>query len=208
MTANIDSKNMPYAQQPTLKPQAQNNTFANLLDSFTNNTLHELWNKKFPSASFQVLETSQIPQNLWDMNDYPFEYFFENRGEAALQWQANGADSGIFDESVQAKLAETLGKMALVIPKELNEKLQQNPSDSQKIIDKIDNFLYQNGFVASDNTSALLALDNKGDIAFWRLNKTGTLTVSAQSSESAPLADLLPKTKNVILSQTQSPFLS
>ncbi|MDE7255455.1 MAG: hypothetical protein K2N54_04675 [Helicobacter sp.] len=142
------------------------------------------------------------------MNDYPFEYFFENRGEAALQWQANGADSGMFDENVQAKLAETLGKMALVIPKELNEKLQQNPSDSQKILDKIDNFLYQNGFVASDNTSALLVLDNKGDIAFWRLNKTGTLTVSAQSGESAALADLLPKTKNVILSQTQSPFLS
>ena len=208
MITNIDFKNMPYAQQPTFKPQTQNDTFANLLDSFANNTLHELWNKKFPSASFQVLETSQISQNLWDMNDYPFEYFFENRGEAALQWQANGADSGMFDENVQAKLAETLGKMALVIPKELNEKLQQNPSDSQKILDKIDNFLYQNGFVASDNTSALLVLDNKGDIAFWRLNKTGTLTVSAQSGESAALADLLPKTKNVILSQTQSPFLS
>ncbi|MDE7255186.1 MAG: hypothetical protein K2N54_03310 [Helicobacter sp.] len=207
MITNIDSKNMPYAQQPTFKPQAQNDTFANLLDSFINNALQEAWSKEFPNSSFQVLETSQIAQNLWDRNDYPFEHFFENMGEAALQWQPNGADLGVFDESVQAKLAETLGKMALVIPQELNEKLQQNPSDLQKILDKIDSFLYQNGFVASDNTSALLALDNNGDIAFWRLNKTGKLTVSAQSSESAPMADLLPKTKDVILSRTQSPFL-
>ena len=130
MITNIDSKNMPYAQQPTFKPQAQNDTFANLLDSFTNNALQEAWSKEFPNSSFQVLETSQIAQNLWDRNDYPFERFFENMGEAALQWQPNGADLGVFDESVQAKLAETLGKMALVIPQELNEKLHQNPSDS------------------------------------------------------------------------------
>ena len=77
MIANIDSKNMPYAQQLTFRPQAQNNTFTNLLDSFTNNTLQELRNKEFPNSSFQVLETSQIPQNLWDRNNYSFGRFFD-----------------------------------------------------------------------------------------------------------------------------------
>ena len=83
------------------------------------------------------------------------------------------------DASVQARLESILGQNAVVVPKELEEKLKNNPQLAQEMMQKIEHLFAQQGFVSTSNTSALIVFDENGDIARFRLTSGGSFSVSS-----------------------------
>ena len=83
------------------------------------------------------------------------------------------------DASVQARLESILGQNAVVVPKELEEKLKNNPQLAQEMMQKIEYLFAQQGFVSAPNTSALIVFDENGNIARFRLTSGGRFSVSS-----------------------------
>lgn len=140
----------------------------------------EIWQARFPNAYYHVIDASKIPQEHWQRNDYPFEKFFAPHvDDSVLRWQPSGIEPQMGDASVQARLESILGQNAVVVPKELEEKLKHNPQIAQEMMRKIEHLFAQQGFVSTPNTSALIVFDENGDIARFRLTSGGRFSVSS-----------------------------
>ncbi len=140
----------------------------------------EIWQTRFPNAYYHVMDASNIPQEHWQRNDYPFEKFFAPQfDDSILSWQPSGIEPQMGDASVQARLESILGQNAVVVPKELEEKLKDNPQLAQEMMQKIERLFAQQGFVSTPNTSALIVFDENGDIARFRLTSGGSFSVSS-----------------------------
>lgn len=80
-------------------------------------------NSIYPGIKYHVLDTTEIKQNIWQRQDYPFEKFFgEEIDESILDWEPTSQEPSILSRNVQARLNAARGKFAIVIPSELEEK--------------------------------------------------------------------------------------
>lgn len=176
--------------QQTRQQQKQQNNNDVSFGAFLTNALEptqesdvgfkEIWQSHFPNAYYHVMDASKIPQENWQRNDYPFEKFFAPQlDDSVLNWQPSGIEPQMGDASVQARMESILGQNAIVVPKELEEKLKNNPQLAQEMMQKIEHLFAQQGFVSTPNTSALIVFDENGDIARFRLTSGGRFSVSS-----------------------------
>jgi hypothetical protein len=129
---------------------------------------------KYPRAKYHVMDASKISQGTWERNDFPFEKFFEDDiDESVLNWTPTGKDPDMVDSCVQARLDSTLGGKAIVVPPELEEKMKNNPELAQKVMDKVDSFIANHPTRSGRVLSYLIALDENGDIAHFRVTGGG-----------------------------------
>ena len=134
----------------------------------------DMWKTKYPGAKYHVLDASKISQGIWERNDFPFEKFFEDDvDKSVLNWKPMGQDPDMADSSVQARLDSTLGGKAIVVPPELEEQMKNNPELAQKVMDKVDSFIKNHPTRPGRVLSYLIALDENGDIAHFRVTGGG-----------------------------------
>lgn len=89
----------------------------------------------FPGVKYHVMDTSKINASAWERNDYPFEKFFEDEvDESVLEWNPTSKDLSMMDSKVQARLNAARGKYAVIVPPELEEKLEKDPSLAQELV--------------------------------------------------------------------------
>lgn len=92
---------------------------------------------------YHVFDATSIPRNIWTHNDFPYSKFLsETIDESVLNWQPSRKNPSQLDSKVQTKIQATLGRHAIIIPPELDEKMQSDSKIRQKVIDKI-NQLYK-----------------------------------------------------------------
>ena len=95
----------------------------------------EMLKSKYPKAYYNVMDTSKIDEGLWGRNDYPWDaYFSEPADESVLGWTPSGAEPDMQSPAVHAKMNSMLGKIAVVIPPELEEKMKINLKLAKKVM--------------------------------------------------------------------------
>lgn len=129
----------------------------------------------FPGAYYHVMDASKIPQGTWQRMDFPFEKFFANKvDESVLNWTPKGAAPAMTDPKVQSRLDSVLGQHSIVVPPALEEKIKNNPALADKVMANINHLLEWNGYpVPGRINSALIVLDEDGEVARWNLISGG-----------------------------------
>lgn len=127
----------------------------------------DMWQARFPGAYYNVMDTSRIDGSLWGRNDYPWDkYFSENADASVLDWKPSGAEPAMLDSKVQAKINSTIGKKAIVVPPELEEKMKNDPELARSVMAKVEGFIAEQDIMnPNPRKGYLIALDENGDIA-------------------------------------------
>ena len=127
----------------------------------------DMWQAKFPGAYYNVIDTSKIDGSLWGRNDYPWDKYFSNHADdSVLDWKPSGVEPAMLDSKVQAKINSTIGKKAIVVPPELEEKMKNDPELAKRVMAKVEGFIAeQDTMNPNPRKGYLIALDGKGDIA-------------------------------------------
>lgn len=135
----------------------------------------EMCQTRFPGAYYHVMDASNIPQSLWERNDFPFEKFFADEvDESVLNWTPTGAEPAMDSSQVQARFNSILGQTSIVVPPELEEKMKNDPSLANKVMANINHLFAWNGYpIPGRENSALIVLDENGEVARWRLTSGG-----------------------------------
>lgn len=129
---------------------------------------------RFPGIKYHVMDTSKINASAWERNDYPFEQFFEDEVDASvLDWNPTSQDSSMLDSQVQARLNAARGKYAVIVPPELEEKIQEDPSLAQNLMGKISTLMMQQDTVPGTIDSFNIAFDEDGNISNYRFSGGG-----------------------------------
>ena len=152
--------------------------FSETLDAVTGiqgtSTLYDKLNSIYPGIKYHVLDTSKINQNIWERQDYPFEKFFEEEiDESILDWEPASQEPSMLSTNVQARLNAARGKFAIIIPPELEEKMDNQPELAQNIMDKISRIIAQQDSVPSSIDSFNITLDKEGNITHYRFSGGG-----------------------------------
>ena len=136
---------------------------------------------KYPGAYYNVMDTSKIDGSLWGRNDYPWDkYFSNNADDSVLNWKPSGAEPDMQSPAVRAKMNAMLGKIAVVIPPELEEKMKNNTELAQKVMERVDSFLLSNS-TPGENEGFLMTFDENGEINHACV--VGELKFTVSSSE-------------------------
>lgn len=148
--------------------------------SLKGQSFKELLTTQFPGAKYHVMDTSKISASAWERNDYPFEIFFGDEvDESVLDWKPTSQEPSMLDAKVQSKLNEAKGKYAVIVPPELEEKLESNKTLAQSIMSKISTLMMQQDTVPSTIDSFSIALDEDGNISNYRFSGgRGRMTLS------------------------------
>ena len=127
----------------------------------------DMWQARYPGAYYNVMDTSKIDGSLWGRNDYPWDKYFSNHADASvLDWKPSGAEPAMLDSDVQAKINSTIGKKAVVVPPELEEKMKNDPELAESVMAKVAGFIAQQDIMnPNPRKGYLIALDENGDIA-------------------------------------------
>ncbi|MCI9533366.1 MAG: hypothetical protein HFG53_00980 [Lachnospiraceae bacterium] len=127
----------------------------------------DMWQARFPGAYYNVMDTSKIDGSLWGRNDYPWDKYFSNNADASvLDWKPLGAEPAMLDPKVQAKINSTIGKKAIVVPPELEEKMKNDPELAKSVMAKVEEFIAEQDIMnINPRKGYLIALDENGDIA-------------------------------------------
>ena len=127
----------------------------------------DMWQARFPGAYYNVMDTSKIDGSLWGRNDYPWDKYFSNNANASvLDWKPSGAEPAMLDPKVQAKINSTIGKKAIVVPPELEEKMKNDPELAKSVMAKVEGFIAEQDIMnPNPRKGYLIALDENGDIA-------------------------------------------
>ena len=127
----------------------------------------DMWQARFPGAYYNVMDTSKIDGSLWGRNDYPWDKYFSNNADASvLDWKPSGAEPAMLDPKVQAKINSTIGKKAIVVPPELEEKMKNDPELARSVMAKVEGFIAEQDIMNPNSRKGyLIALDENGDIA-------------------------------------------
>ncbi len=127
----------------------------------------DMWQARFPGAYYNVMDTSKIDGSLWGRNDYPWDKYFSNNADASvLDWKPSGAEPAMLDPKVQAKINSTIGKKAIVVPPELEEKMKNDPELAKSVMAKVEGFIAEQDIMnPNPRKGYLIALDENGDIA-------------------------------------------
>ena len=108
-------------------------------------SFQEMLKAKYSKAYYNVMDTSKINHALWGRNDYPWDaYFTEPADESVLSWKPTGSEPDMQSPQVHNKINAMLGKVAIVIPPELEEKMKNSPELAQQIMSRIDSFIQEN----------------------------------------------------------------
>lgn len=132
-----------------------------------NVSFKDMWQARFPGAYYNVMDTSKIDGSLWGRNDYPWDKYFSNNADASvLDWKPSGAEPAMLDPKVQAKINSTIGKKAIVVPPELEEKMKNDPELAKSVMAKVEGFIAEQDIMnPNPRKGYLIALDENGDIA-------------------------------------------
>ncbi len=147
----------------------------------TGMSFKEMWQTRFPGAYYHTMDASNIPQGVWERNDFPFEKFFQNDvDESTVDWKPNGANPAMDSSSVQSRLHSIAGQKSIVVPPALEEKMKNDPALAQQVMAKVENFIATNQ-VPGRICSHLIVLDENGEIARFRASSHGgNLTGSSE----------------------------
>lgn len=150
-------------------------SFQDVLDAnMGEHGLEDRLKARYPGLKYHVTDTSKINASLWQRNDYPFEMYFEDElDESILDWKPSSREPSMLDVGVQARLNAARGKYAVMIPPALEEKLENNPELSQRIMEKISTLIKEQDTVPSSIDSFTIALDDDGNISNYRLSGGG-----------------------------------
>ena len=133
----------------------------------------DMWQARFPGAYYHTADASNIPQGVWERNDFPFEKFFCNDlDESTMNWKPNGANPAMDSSGVQSRLHSIVGQKSIVVPPELEEKMKNNPALAKQVMAKVENFIATNQ-VPGRICSHLIVLDENGEIARFRASSHG-----------------------------------
>ena len=133
----------------------------------------------YPGAYFNVMDTSKIDGSLWGRNDYPWDmYFSEPAEESVLSWKPSGAEPSMQDSKNVSKINSMAGKMSVVIPSELEEKMKEDPKLRQQVMDSVDNFVAKY-YRPEANQGFLITFDKDGQIQNACIACEGRITVSS-----------------------------
>ena len=128
----------------------------------------DMWQARYPGAYYNVMDTSRIDGSLWGRNDYPWDkYFSNNADDSVLDWKpSGGAEPAMLDSKVQVKINSTIGKKAIVVPPELEEKMKNDPELAKSVMAKVEGFIAEQDIMnPNPRKGYLIALDENGDIA-------------------------------------------
>lgn len=129
---------------------------------------------RFPGVKYHVMDTSKINASAWERNDYPFEKFFEDTvDESVLEWNPTSKDLSMLDSKVQARLNAARGKYAVIVPPELEEKLENDSSLAQELMSKVSTLMQQQDTVPGTIDSFNIAFDEDGNISNYRFSGGG-----------------------------------
>lgn len=133
----------------------------------------DMWQTRFPGAYYHTMDASNIPQGVWERNDFPFEKFFQNDvDETTVNWKPNGANPAMDSSSVQSRLHSIAGQKSIVVPSELEEKMKNDPALAEQVMAKVESFIATNQ-VPGRICSHLIVLDENGEIARFRASSHG-----------------------------------
>ena len=133
----------------------------------------DMWQARFPGAYYHTADASNIPQGVWERNDFPFEKFFRNDlDEAAVNWKPNGANPAMDSSEVQSRLHSIAGQKSIVVPPELEDKMKNDPALANQVMAKVESFIAANQ-VPGRVCSHLIVLDENGEIARFRASSHG-----------------------------------
>ena len=133
----------------------------------------DMWQARFPGAYYHTADASNIPQGVWERNDFPFEKFFCNDlDESAVNWKPNGANPAMDSSGVQSRLHSIAGQKSIVVPPELEEKMKNDPALAKQVMAKVESFIATNQ-VPGRICSHLIVLDENGEIARFRASSHG-----------------------------------
>lgn len=141
----------------------------------------EMLKSKYPGAYYNVMDTSKIDEGLWGRNDYPWDAYFSEPADASvLGWTPSGAEPDMQSPEVHAKLNSMVGKIAIVIPPELEEKMKNDSELAKKVMERVDSFLLTNS-TPGENEGFLMTFDENGEINHACV--VGELKFTVSSSE-------------------------
>ena len=144
-------------------------------------SFEEMLKSKYPGAYYNVMDTSKIDSGLWGRNDYPWNaYFKEPADESVLSWKPSGPQPDMQSPEVHAKMNSMLGKVAIVIPPELEEKMKNDPELAKKVMDRIDNFILTNEASQPGTLKGyVMTFDENGEMNHACVVGEGRFTVSS-----------------------------
>lgn len=141
--------------------------------NITGVSFKDMWQARFPGAYYHTMDASNIPQGVWERNDFPFEKFFQNDvEESVLNWNPNGANPAMDSSGVQSRLHSISGQKSIVVPPELEEKMKSNSALARQVMAKVESFIATNQ-VPGRICSHLIVLDENGEIARFRASSHG-----------------------------------
>ena len=144
-------------------------------------SFEEMLKSKYPGAYYNVMDTSKIDRGLWGRNDYPWNaYFKEPADESVLSWKPSGPQPDMQSPEVHAKMNSMLGKVAIVLPPELEEKMKNDPELAKKVMDRIDNFILTNEASQPGTLKGyVMTFDENGEMNHACVVGEGRITVSS-----------------------------
>ena len=124
-------------------------SFADVLQtvSQTEESFANLWRdaygKYFPQGAgqwfYHVMDVSGISDADWEHNDFPFDRLMREEPDASVvSWRPSRANPSQLDGMVQAKTQATLGKHAIFVPPELDEKMKNDPALARKVANAVE----------------------------------------------------------------------
>lgn len=133
----------------------------------------DMWQARFPGAYYHTMDASNIPQGVWERNDFPFEKFFQNDvDESTVDWKPNGVNPAMDSSGVQSRLHSIAGQKSIVVPPELEEKMKNDSALASQVMAKVESFIAANQ-VPGRICSHLIVLDENGEIARFRASSHG-----------------------------------
>lgn len=134
---------------------------------------------KYPGACYNVMDTSKIDHGLWGRNDYPWDaYFSEPAYSSVLDWTPTGTEPSMQDSSVVSKINSMAGKLAVVVPPELEIKMQSDEELAHKVMERVDDFISKY-YRPDANQGFLITFDENGNIGESCITCEGRVTVSS-----------------------------
>jgi len=131
-------------------------------------SFEDMWKSRFSGAYYHVMDAYKIPQGVWGRYDFPHEKFFSDElDESVLNWKPKGAAPKLTDSSVQSRIDSTLGKMSIVVPPALEEKMKNNPVLAQKVMEKVESFIANDKATLPPGRtySCVVTLDEDGELS-------------------------------------------
>ena len=144
-------------------------------------SFQEMLKAKYSKVFYNVMDTSKINHALWGRNDYPWDaYFTEPADESVLSWRPTGPEPDMQSPQVHNKINAMLGKVAIVVPPELEEKMKNSPELAQQIMMHIDSFILENEASQPGTLKGyVITLDENGNFNNACVVGEGRFTVSS-----------------------------